>query len=158
MISRPFPQTAARTHKPPRGLELLRPAARSARTETQPPCALYSTLRARRAASQHDREKAPAAAAGAPQIPTRNTNTGAAAPLNRRPLGTRRENMQMQQERCEKLGQAATKQLDREGRAKGRRGASKRKTKCAQGQATGGGIKLQNFDAFEGHGRSIDAS
>ena len=110
MISRPFPQTAARTHKPPRGLELLRPAARSARTETQPPCALYSTLRARRAASQHDREKAPAAAAGAPQIPTRNTNTGAAAPLNRRPLGTRRENMQMQQERCEKLGQAATKQ------------------------------------------------
>ena len=114
--------TAARTHKPPRGLELLRPAARSARTETQPPCALYSTLRARRAASQHDREKAPAAAAGAPQIPTRNTNTGAAAPLNRRPLGTRRENMQMQQERCEKLGQAATKQLDREGRAKGRRG------------------------------------
>ena len=141
MISRPFPQTAARTHKPPRGLELLRPAARSARTETQPPCALYSTLRARRAASQHDREKAPAAAAGAPQIPTRNTNTGAAAPLNRRPLGTRRArkhaNTSMQQEKCEKLGQAATKQLDRGGRAKGRRGASKRKTKCAQGQATG---------------------
>ena len=136
MVSRPFPQTAARTHKPPRGLELLRPAARSARTETQPPCALYSTLRARRAASQHDREKAPAAAAGAPQ--NQQATPTPAAPLNRRPLGTRRENMQMQQERCEKLGQAATKQLDREGRAKGRRGASKRKTKCAQGrQATG---------------------